>query len=121
MAKFKLPPRTATLQFEGDYEGAEVVVRLDAPLNVADDLEDDDPRRNIRLIPRLVVSWNLEDDDGPIPVDYDAMIARVHPAFLGLIGVGFQRAMEEQAKRDFPPPDAAPSGSSSTISVVRSA
>lgn len=95
---FVLPERRETLVFdEGDYAGAEVVVRM--PRNAGlvwqvqrlidkPDGETADEKRERAaelygvLASEIVVSWNIEDHRGPIPLTADA-ISKVDAAFLG--------------------------------------
>ena len=66
---FRLQKRTARLVFSGDYEGAEVVVRLDVPVSVFIEIQDlvsnEDQFRVFEVFGEKVLEeWNLEDDDG---------------------------------------------------------
>jgi hypothetical protein len=70
---FRLPKRTARLVFEGNFEGAEVVVRLD--VKIGDYIKIQDLLSEERYLEVFEVfadaaldEWNLERDDGtPIP------------------------------------------------------
>ena len=76
---FRLQKRTARLVFSGDYEGAEVVVRLDVPVSVFLDIQDmvsnEEQLRIFDLFGKKVLEeWNLEDDDGQsLPATADGM------------------------------------------------
>src|SRR3990167_2096458 len=86
---FRLPVQTATLKFEGDYEGLEVVCRLNVPLSTyleftkLADLGDEEGVAQIRSLgdyfgqfsEHVLVSWNLEDSDGqPIQPRPDGLV-----------------------------------------------
>src|SRR3990167_7089331 len=91
---FKEPRRTARLIFEGDYEGAEVVVRLDVDVQtvleftgmVTDATEGEAALAMMRRFgDDMLVSWNVEDDDGhPIPATAEGFMRRTWP-FINLI------------------------------------
>ena len=91
MAKgFRIPARTARLVFEGDYAGAEVVVRLDLPigqvlsfldqsLSAEDGQTPATAKANLILLQRFaataLISWNLENDEGqPIPATAEGIL-----------------------------------------------
>jgi hypothetical protein len=68
---FRIPKRTARLVFHNEYEGAEVVVRLDVPVATFLDIQDlVSTEQQLKVFERfgedVLVSWNLEDDDGTI-------------------------------------------------------
>lgn len=86
---FKLPERMLVLEFEGTaYEGAEIKMRLDMPLGAFLEVQAIQASGDIpalcRIMSSLVVSWNLEDDDGPIPCSYDGMM-RLTPGLLNTL------------------------------------
>lgn len=68
---FRPPKRTATLTFDEDhdYHGAEITVRLDAPMGLLFELENMAPLEMMqRFGDEVLMAWNLETDDGePIP------------------------------------------------------
>jgi hypothetical protein len=70
---FKIPKRTARLIFSGDYDGAEVVVRLDVPvatfLDIQNLVSDEEQLKVFELFgDKVLDEWNLEDEDGkPYP------------------------------------------------------
>ena len=70
---FKVPDKTAIVRFEGtDYDGAEIVLRLNVSLEHYLDLrqmsEDGDQAGMANLFgDQMLASWNLENDSGPIP------------------------------------------------------
>jgi hypothetical protein len=75
---FRLPERTARLVFEGEYEGAEVVVRLSVPLGLYVNLsalaESSDVGEVANVLENfsrdVLVEWNIEGPDGePLPAD----------------------------------------------------
>ena len=72
MSRFRLPKRTALIVFEdGDYTGAEVRCSLDVPMRTLLTFkrmasgEVDQVERGYELFAKqMLISWNLEDDDG---------------------------------------------------------
>ena len=99
---FRLQRRLARLTFVGreDMVGAEVMVRLN--ISVGDLLtlqelsESKEPKDQLAILQlfseKVLVSWNLEDDDGkPIPVQ-DGM-TRIPPDIAALIMSGWLEAM----------------------------
>jgi len=89
-AGFKIPKRTARLVFSGDYEGAEVVVRLNIPVGTFLDIQTlvdeqrqkegtDESAETIRNVFQVfgdivLDEWNLQDDDGKsIPCNAEGM------------------------------------------------
>ena len=87
---FRLQKRTARLVFSNDYEGAEVVVRLDVPVGVFIEIQDmvanNDQLHVFEVFGEKVLEeWNIQDDDGqaipatsdgiqPIPLDFANLI-----------------------------------------------
>ena len=70
---FRIPIRTGRLIFNGDWLGAEVVVRLDVPVQVFMQIQDlvasEQQLRVFELFgDKVVQSWNLQDEDG-LPVE----------------------------------------------------
>ena len=76
---FRIQKRTARLVFSGDYEGAEVVVRLDVPVSVFIQIQDmvsnDDQFRVFEVFgDKVLEEWNIENDDGnPVPSTAEGM------------------------------------------------
>ncbi len=78
--RFRLPKRTALIQFEdGEYAGAEVRCSLDVPMRTLLTFkrmaggEVDQVERGYELFGKqMLIDWNLEDDEGqPIPCSTD--------------------------------------------------
>lgn len=71
--------KLATLAFKGDYEGAEVKVRLNVPLGVF--LEAEKVQRSNQwgdfldyFVEHVIREWNMEDGEGkPIPVTREGL------------------------------------------------
>ena len=68
---FRIQKRTARLIFAGDYEGAEVVVRLDVPVGVFIGIQDsvaNNEQLHVFEIfgEKVLEEWNIENDDGNI-------------------------------------------------------
>ena len=79
---FVIPAREIVLQFEGEYEGAEIVCR--GSVGIGTFLQFSDIEENVaeafkRFAEDILVSWNLEDHNGSIPATPDGMM-RVPPA-----------------------------------------
>ena len=70
---FRIPKKTARLIFHDEYEGAEVVVRLDVPLGKfleIQDLVDEEKQLQVFEVfgESVIDDWNLEDSEGkPLP------------------------------------------------------
>ena len=95
MAKgFRLPQRTALLVFDGDYQGAEVRVKLDVPIGLMMrfmDLQSTpaDAKAGLEVYrlfsEAILLSWNLENEDGQaIPCTAEGM-KQITPTFANLI------------------------------------
>lgn len=74
---FRIPIRTARLVFSGDWQGAEVVVRLDVPVQIFMDIQDlvaDNQQLKVFdvLGNKIVQSWNIQDEDG-LPIEPTGM------------------------------------------------
>jgi len=101
---YKLTPRTAKLVFEGEYDGAEVRVTLDHPLRRFIEAQALQASQDIeglcQFVAEILVDWNLEDEDGAIPANYEGLI-RVYPALVNNI---ITRWMEAQVSLPAPLP-----------------
>jgi len=78
---FVIPAKEIVLQFEGEYEGAEVVCR--GSVGIGTFLQFSDIEENVeeafrKFAEDILVSWNLEDHKGNIPATPDGMM-RVPP------------------------------------------
>ena len=79
---FTLPRRVAKLVFTGEYEGAEVRVRLDVPLATYFEVLETRGREGYAVfVETAVVDWNLQDEAGGIPAT-PVGAERVSPGFL---------------------------------------
>lgn len=56
-----------------DAEGAHVSLRS-ASMATVEELRDSDPRRDAEILAEHLVEWDLEDDDGPIPLTVDGIM-----------------------------------------------
>lgn len=85
---YRLKPREATLEFKGDYEGAEVVVTLDHPLKLYIEAQKMHQSQDIQamchLVSDILLRWNVEDAKGKLPTTY-AGVVRAYPAFINTI------------------------------------
>jgi len=76
---FRIQKRTARLVFSGEYEGAEVVVRLDVPVGVFISIQDmvaNGEQMHVFEVfgAKVLEEWNLQTDDGDdIPATSDGM------------------------------------------------
>ena len=66
---FRIPIRTGRLIFSGEWQGAEIVVRLDVPVQVFMDIQDlvaSDQQLKVFDIfgNKIIQSWNIQDEDG---------------------------------------------------------
>ena len=66
---FKIPKRTARLVFQDDYEGAEIVVRLDVSVGTFLEIQElVDAEKQLKVFETfgasVLDSWNLVDDEG---------------------------------------------------------
>lgn len=98
MGGFKLPERTARIDFsQSDYAGAEVHVTLKIKIGTFREWEqiraDADIDSVADIILTLVKSWNLEDEDGPIPLTRDGIDRIDDLAFLLAIMDGWRGAI----------------------------
>ncbi len=112
---FRLPKRkAATLTFDGtEWEGAEVRVLLSAPLEIILLVEEGGSRDGVTssdvfeaVMEEIVISWNLEDDEGnPIPATLEGM-GKVPQEFFGLLMRGYtQNLMSVPDPLDEPSPN----------------
>lgn len=68
---YQIPIRTARIVFDAgsDHYGAEIVMRRNIPLGIFFDiLAEDDWQKLIAVLLPYFIEWNLQDEDGPIPV-----------------------------------------------------
>lgn len=103
------PRRTARLAFEGQYEGAEVVVTLNIPLGK---LLDFDQRfgnlpylhESVReALAELVIEWNLETKDGtPIPVSPEGFLAIDDILFIRKLVTSWRVALNSEVDVEVP-------------------
>lgn len=124
--RVKLPRRTARLVFDGEYEGVEVVTRLDVSIDTLLTFmrvnEEDAPPEPGDWLTRLkdfardaLVEWNLEDDGGsPIPATAAGM-GQVPPAFANLV-IG--KWVEAVANPPAPLPAASGGGGTSGTATI---
>ena len=76
---FRIPKRTATLILDGDYQGAEVVVRLDVPVGTFLEIQDlvaQEKQLHVFQVfgDSILDTWNLQDEnDQGIPADGNGM------------------------------------------------
>ena len=93
--KYKLVPRTALLVFEDEHKGAEVKVTLDHPLGMfieAQKLQESQDLDGIcRFVAGILVDWNLEDKQGPLPATYEGIL-RAYPALINALITEWMKA-----------------------------
>lgn len=101
---FKVPRRQARVTFEEghDYHGAEVVLNLDLPTAAIFELQRlqaTDGDAAVRMFADdALVSWNVEDEAGPVPASYEGAKTQPSAFILALM----QKWME--AATDIPAP-----------------
>jgi hypothetical protein len=126
VAEFTLPERLTTLVIdEGEYAGVEAVVRLAGKLGpywavkrlMRRDPDEIATEMDARLqelyelaARDILVSWNVNDHTGPVPVTADGL-ARVDAGLVGQL-IGLWGITTEQVPPPLgpPSPDGAPSG-----------
>lgn len=88
---YKVPKRTANLVFEEEeYRGLEVETKLDISVDLFMEMwklaNGDNPLDLYRIFgEKIIVKWNLEEEDGtPIEATVDGVLAQ-SPAFLNVI------------------------------------
>ena len=102
--KVRMPVKTRTVFLDGDYAGFSATIRTNAPFGLFLTLSElqaggDDNMAGvrafgelIRLLPQLVLSWNVCDEEGvAIPCDADGMRqvpAELLMALVGKLGGG---------------------------------
>jgi hypothetical protein len=96
---YQLPVRVGHINFEGtDYDGAEVEVTLNVKIGVyrqiVDLNEEGDFNQVINLLCGFIREWNLEDEDGPIPVSPEGFDRINDVGFLRALLDGWEGAMQ---------------------------
>jgi hypothetical protein len=79
---YRVPRRTALVEFDEahEYYGAEIVLRLDVPIGVMLEFQraatDEGQAETVirRFGDDIVLEWNLEDDEGPVPATGDGLM-----------------------------------------------
>ena len=118
MGGFKLKERTAILRFDGtQYDGAEVVMRLQMPLRTYRQLAEwkaaSEFEAVIELFCGFVKSWNLEDDQGSIPHTPDGFNRINDLGFLHALLDGWEAAIKGVTEVAAPLESSSNSGSTS--------
>ncbi|HUV73871.1 MAG TPA: hypothetical protein VMW79_06155 [Anaerolineae bacterium] len=92
---YKLAPRTALLVFEDEYKGAEVRAMLDHPLGMfieAQKLQESQDIEGLcRFVAGILVDWNIEDEQGPLPATYEGIL-RAYPALINTLITEWMKA-----------------------------
>lgn len=87
----KLPRSTFTIVFEAphEYAGLEVVLSRRLPLGLLFEMQasasDLEPETVERFADAALVSWNLEDDDGPVPATAAGMMRQDYALLMTLV------------------------------------
>lgn len=103
---FRPPKRTATLTFDEDhdYHGAEIECHLDAPMGLVFEFQriGDEGADQAGIMrdfgDRVLIAWNLEDDDGqPIPATGEGLLAQPFAFAYALIEAWGEAAAQPSA------------------------
>ena len=127
---FKVPRKTALLQFEGEeFEGCEIRVALDITFEASEfmgELQSSTKERKNRealtfFVENCIISWNLEDDDGrELPLAGDTFLQL--PGWFGLLIMnGWKQAIEKASEVSVPLDEPSTNGSSSLEESARTA
>lgn len=113
---YRVPARTARAVFEGtEWDGCEVTLKINATIGTLIDLsrmrDDNDIDALLSFLADVVVSWNVEDDNGPIPATSDGM-RRIDPFLMNALLDAWQGAVTGQM--EVPAPLAQPSSGGGT-------
>lgn len=92
---FRIGKLTATVPLNGAYKGAEVEIWINAPYELWEAVSNDQVD-GVELIKRIVVGWNLADDEGnPIPIPAEGGMSKVPPDLLFLIETAAAEKIQE--------------------------
>lgn len=86
---FKLPIKQIKLELEEDMAGAEVICKASVPIStflIFQNVEDKVEEAYRSFGDDVLISWDLEDDNGPIPATGDGMLQL--PPEIGALIVG---------------------------------
>lgn len=96
--RVRMPVKTRTVYLDGDYAGFSAVVRTNAPFGIFLAMSEMQAGGDemagvrafgelIRLLPQLVLSWDVCDEEGqPIPCDADGMRRVPAELLMSLVG-----------------------------------
>ena len=124
---FKIPRKTARLQFEGEeFEGCEIICALEVTFEAQEELERlqkaEDHRAALSFFAdNCIISWNLEDAGGePMLVSGDSFYK--FPGWFGVLVLnGWAEAVKEASKVDAPLGEPSKNGSTSEEESVMTA
>ena len=60
----RMPVRTATVEFDGDYAGWEATIRTNIPVRILEDMRSGETDRIETAVAEIVKSWNFVDEQG---------------------------------------------------------
>ena len=115
---FRVPARTARAVFtDPDFAGAEVQLKINATIGSLLDLQamrdEGDVEALFGFLAEVVMSWNIEDDDGLIPVTADGM-RRIDPFLMNGLLDAWEAAVTGQIEVPAPLAQRSSGGGTST-------
>ena len=85
--------RTYVLQFEGEMEGAEVMIRGTSVGVMLRLRSAEEPEEVASLLAQHLIGWNFEDEKGePLPLTKDAILTNLEGVVLGRIAREWYKA-----------------------------
>lgn len=87
------PIRTATLTFDGDYEGSQAIVRLNPTMSIYDMFGS-----NVRgALKSVIIEWNFVDENGE-PVSLENDLAAATDEEISMIVREYLRVLREKVE-----------------------
>ncbi len=112
---FRVPKRTAVLDFEGtDFDGAEAKCLFDVPLQVVFDFQrligSNDPDSQEQVVRKfgdgILTEWNLlDDEDQPYPATGDGMMALGAEFAVSIVQAWLDAVQAPSGKSEAPSPN----------------
>lgn len=100
---YRIPRKVLRIEFDGtDYDGAEVVLSLNASVRSYLEFQEDrskmTDRALLEFIGERLVEWNLEDDEGPLPADVDGVLRLDDVSFVMALFEQWQKALVREVE-----------------------